>query len=330
MSLLREETIVAPQWVWLVASVFCLSWVLVVGIALIPQLVSGSAPLIAEPLPSFLFVIQLRQALILLAWLCCGLVQAESKRSLIAIVNKAEVLISQLVRMNILMWNCRGALNPDFKRRVFELVVNHRPSIMVITETKVGGERAKKIIEGLPFGFITTGTIGYAGGLWILWNKEGVEISLLANTEQEIHATLKVHASNLSWLFSAIYASPRMAKRQILWSNIEEVGQLHSMPWLMIGDFNEVLCGEGKFGGNQININRAMEFKACLDSCSVVDLGFAGPKYTWMNKRQLTNLLLERIDQCFTNPLWRVLYPEAAVTHLPRTYSDHHPVLIEL
>ena len=95
MSLLREETITASQWVWLVASMFCLSWVLVAGIALIPQLVSGSTPLFAESLPYFLFVIQFQQALILLAWLCCGLVQAELKRSLIAIVNKAKVLNSQ-------------------------------------------------------------------------------------------------------------------------------------------------------------------------------------------------------------------------------------------
>ena len=144
MSLLKEETIVAPQRVWLVASVFCLSWVLVTGIALIPQPVNGSTPLIAESLPSFLFVIQFRQDLILLAWLCHGLVETELKRSLIAIVNKAKVLIGQLVRMKILMWNCRGALNPEFKSRVCELVVNHCPSIMVITETKVGGERAEK------------------------------------------------------------------------------------------------------------------------------------------------------------------------------------------
>lgn len=68
--------------------------------------------------------------------------------------------------MNILMWNCKGALNLNFKRRVFETVMNHRPLIMVITETKVGGERTRKIIEVLPFdGFITTDTIGYAGGL---------------------------------------------------------------------------------------------------------------------------------------------------------------------
>ena len=116
--------------------------------------------------------------------------------------------------MKILMWNFRGAHNLEFKKRVCELVANHGPLIIVIMETRVGGERVEKIIEGLPFdGFITTDTIGYAGGLWILWNKEGAEISLLVNTEHEIHATLMVHASNLSWLFSAIYASPRLVER---------------------------------------------------------------------------------------------------------------------
>ena len=61
---------------------------------------------------------------------------------------------------------------------------------------------------------------------------------------------MKVCASNLSWLFTEIYASPRLAERRILWSNIEKVGQLHNLLWLMIGDFNEVLGGEDKFGGN--------------------------------------------------------------------------------
>ena len=98
--------------------------------------------------------------------------------------SQVEVLIGQFVQMNILMWNCKGALNPDFKRRIFEMTVNHRPSIMVITETRVGGDRAEDIISGLPFdGFITTDTIGYASGLWVLWNKDDVDISLLVSIE---------------------------------------------------------------------------------------------------------------------------------------------------
>ena len=39
--------------------------------------------------------------------------------------NRVEVPMDQFIKMNILMWNCRGALNPDFKRRVIEMAVNH-------------------------------------------------------------------------------------------------------------------------------------------------------------------------------------------------------------
>ena len=80
-----------------------------------------------------------------------------------------EVPIGGLVKMNILMWNYRGALNADFKRRILQMVVNHHPVIMVITKTRVSGERAGRIAEGLPFdGFYDTDTISYASGLWLL------------------------------------------------------------------------------------------------------------------------------------------------------------------
>ena len=49
--------------------------------------------------------------------------------------------------MNVLLWSCRGALNADFKRRNFEMAINHQTSIMVITETRVGGDRVKKLLK---------------------------------------------------------------------------------------------------------------------------------------------------------------------------------------
>lgn len=115
-----------------------------------------------------------------------------------------------------------------------------------------------------------------------------------------------------------------------MWSNLSEVSNLHNLPWLLLGDFNEILCGKDKYRGQQVNINRALEFKDCIDNCNMINLGFAGPKYTWTNKRHIVDLILERIDRCFANPGWCIMYPEATVTHLPRTFSDHHPVLVEL
>ena len=48
----------------------------------------------------------------------------------------------------------------------------------------------------------------------------------------------------------------------------------------MASDFNEPLVDEDKFGGRGVSINRSLLFKECLDKCSMVDLGFSGPRYT--------------------------------------------------
>ena len=119
--------------------------------------------------------------------------------------------------MNIIIWNSRGALEPNFQPHVRELVQNHNPAIMVIMETCLGGNRAKEITYRLPFdSAIHTDTIGRVGGLWLLWNSDRVEVNHLASTEQEIHAIVKVCSSDFSWWFTAVYASPRLVERSIL------------------------------------------------------------------------------------------------------------------
>lgn len=120
--------------------------------------------------------------------------------------------------MNIIVWNYRGAMKPFFQNHVKDLVNNHELAILIVMETKIGGNRAHEITSRLPFdGAIHTDTIGYAGGFWMLWNFDKVEISPLSNAEQEIQVTIMVQSSNSSWILSAIYASPRSVKRHILW-----------------------------------------------------------------------------------------------------------------
>ena len=232
--------------------------------------------------------------------------------------------------MNYLIWNCRGAQKPSFHNYIHDLTQKYDPAIFVIMETKLGGNRAKLVTDRLPFdGAIHTDTIGLSGGLWLLWNTDKVAVEELAKTEQEIHVEVKVRASNLSWIFSAIYASPRLEDRFILWNNLSKVAELHNKPWVMAGDFNEPLTDEDKFGGRGVSVNRSLAFKDCLDDCNMVDMGFNGPRYTWTNKRDISDLILERIDRFFMNPDWCVLYPDAKVTHLTRCHSDHCPVLME-
>jgi len=71
--------------------------------------------------------------------------------------------------MNIIIWNSKGVLKPNFQTHIRELVQNYDPTILVVMENRLGGDRAKEITYRLPFnGAIHTDTIGYAGGLWLL------------------------------------------------------------------------------------------------------------------------------------------------------------------
>lgn len=171
-------------------------------------------------------------------------------------------LIFNLIIMNILIWNYRGALNPSFQRVIRDMVRPHLPTIMVITETKVSRDRAKGIADRLPIdGASFANSIGLFGGLWVLWDSNQVAVTELSSTEQEIHLLVTPNVSQSTWLLSVVYANPRVAERRLLWDNLCLVSNLHSLPWVIAGDFNEVLICEDKFGGRPINIVELSSFK---------------------------------------------------------------------
>lgn len=81
------------------------------------------------------------------------------------------------------------------------------------------------------------------------------------------------------------------------------MASLHSLPWVLMGDFNEVFIGDDKFGGRAVNISRALRFKECLDFCRMIGLGPSGARFTWSN----------RCHRVFANSEWNELYPDAYV-----------------
>lgn len=105
---------------------------------------------------------------------------------------------------------------------------------------------------------------------------------------------------------------------------------MHELPWLMLGDFNELLSSCDKLGGNLLILRQVQMLRDSLDSCDMVDLGFHGPRFTWVNKKEVVHFIQERLDKGFANLNWRGLYSEVAIHHLAHTHSDHCPVLLKL
>ncbi|XP_075102346.1 uncharacterized protein LOC142177465 [Nicotiana tabacum] len=66
-----------------------------------------------------------------------------------------------------------------------------------------------------------------------------------------------------------------------------------------------------------------------MDNCEVKDLGYVGPKFTWCNNWEARRRIWKRLDRVFVNDLWCQTMQNNVVKHLPRTGSDHRPLLLK-
>ncbi|GLT63047.1 hypothetical protein SLA2020_356410 [Shorea laevis] len=205
---------------------------------------------------------------------------------------------------------------------------------MLIVETKLSGEVARSQAASLGFAkSFVVNSDGLAGGLWLLWDDAAVSVDIVSYSDQAIHAIIKVCNDPLfptDWFLSGIYGRPQANTRALLWNELSTIANNISMPWMMIGDFNDVLDQSEKFGGNRICQARVRAYLECMNNCNMFDLGFVGNRFTWVNMRFSHQLIRERLDRAWANPEWKLLFPEAALFHLPRTSSDHCLILLVL
>ncbi|KAJ7962300.1 Endonuclease/exonuclease/phosphatase family protein [Quillaja saponaria] len=62
------------------------------------------------------------------------------------------------------------------------------------------------------------------------------------------------------WVFTAIYANPRDDVRQKLWRELSNFANNISIPWCLMGDFNDIANEDEKMGGAPINSSKCIVF----------------------------------------------------------------------
>ncbi|KAI8539203.1 hypothetical protein RHMOL_Rhmol09G0163000 [Rhododendron molle] len=117
---------------------------------------------------------------------------------------------------NILVWNCRGAGNDNFKRNFRDIMHQHKPEVVALLETKVALKSMSMFFKHLGLTATThVDPTGRAGGFWILWDPTKVSLNTTHKTSQAIHTTVRKNNFE-EWIFSAVYASPNPQIKEIL------------------------------------------------------------------------------------------------------------------
>ena len=108
------------------------------------------------------------------------------------------------------------------------------------------------------------------------------------------------------------------------WRMLRFLRNQSDLPWLCVGDFNEVLHVDEQMGGNDREEWCMEGFWEVVDFCGFTDLGFRGLPYTWDNRREGSRNIKVRLDRGLADNDWIDLFGNSTITHVQTTESDHY------
>jgi len=113
----------------------------------------------------------------------------------------------------------------------------------------------------------------------------------------------------------------------VFWNQLFGLNEVISLPWCMIGDFNELAEPTEKHGGRLRPSTKLARLNDFMNSINASTIPTNGSLFTW-KKRIHTHLIYEQLDRAIGRNDWNTLFPDAVVVHGNFTCSDHCPIIL--
>ncbi|XP_061993315.1 uncharacterized protein LOC133711169 [Rosa rugosa] len=232
--------------------------------------------------------------------------------------------------MRLISWNCQGLGSSLTAKALRRLWRKYDPEIIFLMETHQKEQIVSSWKTQLKFdNYIVVDPVNTSsGGLAILWNSS-VQVSVLHNIPNVIDTMVyfvnEDFRCNISW----VYGNPNENKKKLFWCYMCRYFSARSLPWLCLGDFNDILWSDEKWGGCPPQKWRMALFRNFLNHIGLCDLHFQGPCYTWFRFQYNQLVMKERLDRCLGNAEWCAALPQSQVFNLLIVGFDHRPLLFD-
>jgi len=160
------------------------------------------------------------------------------------------------------------------------LVRKKAPTILFLMETKLIDREMEPIKRELGFyGMLAVSCNGRRGGLALLWR---ADVTVDTQTYSPNHIDVSVHPQTSPvWRLTWLYGHPKEELKLETWRLMRHLHARPCLPWVCLGDFNELLASDEKNGGNSRLMAPMVEFRNTPLHCGLVDMGFSGYPFTW-------------------------------------------------
>ena len=150
--------------------------------------------------------------------------------------------------MSCLSWNCRGIGNPRTVQELINMVRMERPDVVFLMETLAEESKLEQIRVILRYdNKLVCLRDGHSGGLALFWKNT---FPLAINNYSKYHIDATIQCSKQGrWRLTGFYGHPETCKRQESWEFLRHLSRDMDMAWVCLGDFNEILSIDEKWGG---------------------------------------------------------------------------------
>lgn len=152
--------------------------------------------------------------------------------------------------------------NPDTLNALTVLVRKHSPHCIFLIETKSNELKMKHLALRLGFNnYVVVEANGSIGGLTFMWI-EDIKISYMWKTDRLKCCSVLDSDLNISSKNLVCYGTPYWGEKENFCSNLDFLVSIWEEPWLLLGDFNEIMNFGEKFGGSKCRSSKKAEPKS--------------------------------------------------------------------
>ncbi|KAG0480185.1 hypothetical protein HPP92_011043 [Vanilla planifolia] len=228
---------------------------------------------------------------------------------------------------NILFWNARGVGNLATIGRLRHLVRSNQLDLIALMEPLVGEDRIPLICSQIG---LQDGLSASSGKIWLLWLSR-CRLSVIRGSDQAVTMQLSILGASAGPVFvTAVYGKHNYIQRRELWLFLEgtklDVG---CYPWCIGGDFNVTLRADEQSGTARFDSRAANDFQSLLFETNLHIPPTTGSPFSWMGKCR-GRIRLKKLDYFLCNDRWLDVFPNGKIETLPRTTSDHAPLLFHV
>ena len=119
-------------------------------------------------------------------------------------------------------WNVRGLNDPIKHSELRRLVHQERIALFGLVETRVRDKNKDKVSQLLlrNWYFLYNYDFFCCGRIWVCWNVDVVKVDVFEMSDQVIHVSATILATNICFNASIIYRDNNASLREALWSDI--------------------------------------------------------------------------------------------------------------